>query len=141
MGWPRMSTCLIESGMHRGDDDVERRQAVVRQIHRPVGADVAFDPGEEPDPDPLGVESADAGGVGQRPSLVEPIGHRQRLAVVGDGDVLEARVACRGRHRAQLVLPVAFGRVRVQVAAQIAPIDEMWQGVRLGRLDLAAEFA
>ena len=50
-------------------------------------------------------------------------------------------VARRGRHRAQLVLPVAFGGVRVQIAAQIRPIDEMRQGVRLGRLDLAAKLA
>ena len=132
---------LVESGMHRGDDDVERGQAVVGQIERSVGSDIAFDPREEPNANPLGVEGTDARGVGERPSLVEPIGHRQRLTVVRDGDVLETRVACRGCHRPQPVLAVAFGRVRVQIAAQVCPIDEMRQRLRFGRLDLSTRLA
>ena len=95
--------------MHRGDDDVERGEAVVGQIERAVGLDVALDAGEQPDADALGVERADAGGVRQRAPLVEPVGHRQRLAVVGDGDVLEAGVARRRRHRRDVVLAVGLG--------------------------------
>ena len=53
-------------------------------------------------------------------AFVEPVGHRQRLAVIGDRDVFEAGVARREHHRLEVVLAVGLGRVHVQVAAQVA---------------------
>ncbi len=62
--------------------------------------------------------------VRERAGLVEPVGHRQRLAVIGNGDVLEPGVARGQDHRLEVVLPVGLGRVHVQVAAQIGGLDE-----------------
>ncbi len=45
------------------------------------------------------VGGADAGGVLEGAPLVQPVGHRQRLAVIGDGDVLEAAGPRRRGHR------------------------------------------
>ena len=42
-------TVLVERRVDRGDDDVERGQAVVGEIERAVGPDVALDAGQQPD--------------------------------------------------------------------------------------------
>ena len=81
---------LVERRVHRGDDEVERGEAVVGEVERAVRLDVALDAGEQPDAEPLGVDRANARGVLERAALVEAVGHRQRLAVIGDGDVLAA---------------------------------------------------
>ena len=64
-------------------------------------------------------ERADRARVLERPRLVEAVGHRERLAVIGDGDVLEPGVARRARHRLGVGAAVGRGRVHVEVAAQI----------------------
>ena len=78
-------------------DDVELREAVVGEIERAVGEDVALDAGQQRQPLEAAVQGADARGVLERAALVEPVGHRQRLAVVGDGDVLVAEPVRRPR--------------------------------------------
>ena len=98
---------------------IELGEAVGRQIHRAVGQDVALDAGEHANAVDAPVQLADARGMGQRAGFVEPVGHRQRLAVIGDGDVLESGVARREHHRLEVVLAVRLGRVHVQVAAQV----------------------
>ena len=40
---------LIERRVHRRDDHVELGEAVIGQVHRAVGADVALDAGEQRD--------------------------------------------------------------------------------------------
>ena len=50
-------------------------------------------------PMPSRVHGPDAGGMRERAVLVEAVGHRQRLAVIGDRDVFEARFPRRVRHR------------------------------------------
>ena len=73
--------------------------------------------------------------------LVEPVGHRERLAVIGDRDVLQARRVRRARHRLDIGAAVGLGGVHVQVAAQIGVLDQARQRAGLGRLDLAAVLA
>ena len=51
---------LIERLVHRRDDEVEGGEAVVGEIERAVGADVAFDAGEQADAEPFGVDRAHA---------------------------------------------------------------------------------
>ena len=77
----------------------------------------------------------------ERRRFVEAAGHRQRLAVIGDRDVLEARGPRRERHRLDVVLAVGRGRMQVQVAAEVGPRDQRGQRVALGGLDLAAMLA
>ena len=127
--------------MDRGDDDVELGEAVVGEIHRAVGPDVALDAGEHGDAvEPL-AQGADAAGLLERAPLVEPVGHRQRLAVIGDRDVGEAGVAGGARHRLGIGAAVGGGGVHVQIAAQIGEASRARQGAALGGLDLAAVLA
>ena len=94
-----------EAGMHGGDDEVELGEAVVRQVESAVAPDVALDARQQADAVEPRVERADPGGVLQRPALVEAVGHRQRLAVVGDRQVLESGRACRAAIVSRSSLP------------------------------------
>ena len=109
VGWPRMSTwgfsiarsrrsvICWRSWLNAECTEATTRSSAARQSSarssEPSGQDVALDAGEQPDAHAFGVERADARGVRQRAPLVEAVGHRQRLAVVGDRDVLEPRLA------------------------------------------------
>ncbi len=73
----------------------------------------------------------------QRAPFVEAVGHRERLAVIGDRDVLESGVARGGRHRADVILAVGFRRVHVQIAAQIGALDQARQHMKGGGIDFA----
>ena len=71
---------LAERGVDRDDHEVERGEAVVRQIERAVGLDVALDAGEQPDAEALRVDRANARRMLERAPFVQPVRHRQRLA-------------------------------------------------------------
>ena len=73
------------------------RQSSARSM-RAVGPDVALDAGEQPDAVP-GRRPRESAPRARARALVEAVGHRQRLAVIGDRDVLEPGVARRLRHR------------------------------------------
>ena len=62
-----------------------------------------------------------------RARFVEPVGHRQRLGMVGDGDVLEPTLASRGDHGLQVVAAVRLGRMHVQVATKLSALDQCRQ--------------
>ena len=72
------------------------RQSSARSS-RAVGEDVALDAGEQRQPFEAAVQRPHARGVLERAPLVEAVGHRQRLAVVGDGDVARSRAGARRR--------------------------------------------
>ena len=75
-------------------------------------------------------------------AFVEAVGHRQRLAVIGDGDVAVARGARRAGHRLDVGAPVGRGRVHVEIAAQVGSrVTQARQRALFGRLDLAAVLA
>ena len=57
--------------------------------------------------------------VRERARLVEAVGHRQRLAVIGDRDVLEPGRPRRQRHRLGVGAAVGRRGVHVQVAAEV----------------------
>ena len=106
--------------MDGGDDEVELGKTVVGEIERAVVPDVALDAREQADAIETGVERANARRLLQRSALVEAVGHGQRLAVVGDRQVLEAGGARRSRHRLEVFLAVGGIGVAVQVATQVA---------------------
>ena len=114
-------------------------ETVVGEIHRAVGADVALDAGEQRDAfEPL-VELSDRARMLERAMLVEPVGHRERLAVIGDGDVLQSPAARAARAIVSTsARPSVAVRVHVEVAAEIGTLDQPRQRSGLGRLDLAA---
>ena len=116
-------------------------EAVVGEIERAVGEDVALDAGQQRQPFEAAVQRADARGVLERAALVEAVGHRQRLAVVGDRDVLVAEPVGGRGHRLERLAAVGLGRVHVQVAAQVGARHERGQRARSLRVELAAVLA
>ena len=119
--------------MERGDHPVAAGERLVVDVERAVGADVDLDPAQDPERlQPL-VQRRDL-----LPLAREPVA-AQVVRVVGDREVLVAArpiaaaaissiVSCRRRP----------GRVRVQVAAQVAELDELRQLAAPRRLELAA---
>lgn len=73
--------------------------------------------------------------------LVQPVRHRQCLAVIGDGEIMETRIASGDHHRFDIVAAVGFCRVRVQIALNVGERHQAGERVLLGGLDLAAAFA
>ena len=59
--------------------------------------------------------------------LIEPIRHSERLRVVRDRDVLVTQCGCRFGHLFERSLSIRFGRVHVQVAANLGLFDQMWE--------------
>ena len=89
------------------------------EIETAVGQDVALDAGEQSQSLEAAVERAHAGRMLECAPLIQSVGHRQRLAVIGDGDVPMAHGVRRRGHRLEVVAAVGLGRVHVQVAAQV----------------------
>src|SRR5207245_9261331 len=67
--------------------------------------------------------------------------HGEAHGVIGDGDVLEVRVPGRARHRLERVLAVGPVGLRLEVAAEIARLDQARERTRARRLDLALVLA
>ena len=93
-------------------------------------------------PTPSASTRADARGVRERAALVEAVGHRQRLAVIGDGDVLQPGLARRHRHRPRC-RPCRRSRWCACAGRRADRRDRSRRGSRTrgGGLDLAAHLA
>ena len=118
--WPRV---IVERRQH----DVEALEDGVLEIEAAVGQDVDLDAVEDRHPGKLLAQRVDLF------ALPRDVVARQRARrggagrVVGDRDVLvPERMAARD-HRLERVAAVAVGRVHVQVAADVARVDERRQ--------------
>ena len=135
----------------------------------PGGADREEEPGardQDREPETVGTEEGEVGDRGRevpeevvevhrkvvereeadRPLLrdpggIEPVRDRERDRVIGQDQVLVATGACRLRHRRDRVDPVGPVRVGVQIAPEVAPLDEAREPARERRLDLTAVLA
>ena len=79
-------------------------------------------------------------GVVERPRFIQAVGHGQRFRMIGDRDVFEPAFARRTRHGLERLAPVRLGRVHVEIAAQVARLDEGRQRAGGRGLQLAAVF-
>ena len=142
--------------MDRGHDEVEPREQVVVVVERAVGADLQLAAVEQPEalgrrlgrrrPGRLlgrvaGVELGD-----DRALLLDPVGRQaagdgQRLGVVGQDLVGVAAPPGASAMTSMAWCAVRPVGVAVQVAAQVAELDEARQAAGQGRLDLAAVLA
>ena len=86
------------------------------------------------------VEVSDRARMLEDAMLVQPVRHRERLAVIGDREILQARRERRTRHGFHIGAAVALSGVRVKVATEIGLLDQARQRASLGRLYLAAVF-
>ena len=116
--------------MDGGDDPVEAREVLVGDVELAVRADVDLDPLQE-------LERH------ERVQLVDPLALllqppvAQAVRVVADR-VVRVPLLDRARdHRLERVAAVRPGRVRVQVAAQVAGLDQLRQPVAARGVELA----
>ena len=124
--------------VHAADHQVEFGQGVVGEVHGAVFEDVALDAGEDADAgSALAVDVADLAGEVHHALFVEAVGHGEGLGVVGDGDVLVAQGARGLGHFEQGGAAVGLGGVHVEVAAQVAKLDELGQAAFGGGFDFA----
>src|SRR5204863_9919624 len=93
--------------------------------------------GEDTDAVQLGVEALDLLPLAAELLGVAAARHGEAHGVVGDGDVLAARVPGGARHRLERVLAVGPVGLRLEVAADIARLDQAREAARARRLDLA----
>ncbi len=121
--------------MHRRDDPVARRELLVRDVKRSVGADVDLDAFENVERRDLLVERVDLHRLQMQQVATKA------LRVVADGVVRVPARAGRRDHRLERVLAVGPRRVRVQVAAEVAELDELRQLAAPRRLQLAGVLA
>jgi len=153
-----MSTCFVldrpddacglglavqgEEVVHRGHDEVQAAEHVVREIERPVLEDVDLAAREHADAVlPGGVERRDVRELLPQPGLVEAAGLEAGLRMVGDAEVFPAVGFGRGRHLVERVVAVGFRGVVVEDAAQVGELHELRELARLGGVDLPVAFA
>ena len=89
------------------------------QVERAVGQDVDLYARQDGDAVDLLAGAAKPLRVLDGPLLVEPIGERQVLGVLGDGDVLVAALAGGQRHFFDGATAIGFHRVHVNFAANV----------------------
>ena len=99
------------------DVEIQLRQAIVGQVESAVGQDVALDAGQHAHA-VLTVEGTNARGVSERPALVESVRHRERLAVIGDGDVVVTQRDRAPDHGLDRVASVAPRAMDVKIAQE-----------------------
>ena len=132
---------LVERRVDRGDDDVELREAVVGEIERAVGRMSHSMPASSRMPSSRASSARTRARVLERRGFVEAVGHRERLAVVGDREVCEARRPRRARHRLQRRRGRRSRSCAVQVAAQVAALDQARQRARSAAASISPRFS
>ncbi len=89
----------------------------------------------------VAVEPVDLFPLLAEPRGIEAVGHADALRVVGDGDKLVAAGLGGGDHLGERGFAVAGGRVHVEVALEVAELDELRQLSRRGPAKLFAGLA
>ena len=87
------------------------------------------------------VELVDFGPLLPQPAGVQPVDHRHPLRVVGDGDVLQPALLGGGGHLLDRGRAVGPRAVHVQVAADVAQLDQLGQLAGVGPIELAPGLA
>ena len=131
----------VEVRVDRDADHVELGERLVVDVERAVPVDVDLGAGEQADAVELGVEALDLAPLAAELPRVTAARHGEAHGVVGDGDVCEARFLRGARHRLQRVGAVGPVGLRLEVAAEIARLDQARERARARRLDLALVLA
>ena len=120
----------LKRRVHRGDDEVERGEAVVGEIERAVRPDVALDAGEQPDavPAPSSARMRAACASARRSSRPLAIASDWLWSVMAMYSSPASRAA--SAIVADVVLAVGLGGVHVQIAAQVGALDQAGQRAR-----------
>ena len=131
----------VEAGVEGDEDEVEPGEHLVLEVERAVAQDVHLHRAQDADLGVAGAHLVDLLPLLAQAVGVEPAGHRQRLAVVGDHHVLVAAGGAGLDHLLDGVAAVRPGRVHVEVAAQVLDPDQVGEPAGRRGLDLAAVLA
>ena len=112
-------------GVHGNDHDVEFGENVVRQIEAAILQYVHFDAGQKANAGLAFVRGANFARLLEGARFVHAVGECQRLAVIGDGDVLVSERARRRGHGFDRVLAVGGRRMHLQIAAKVAQLNQV----------------
>jgi hypothetical protein len=123
-----------------GQDHVQLGQHLVGEVERAVGQDVALGAGQDPDA-VAGLERPDLPELLAELLGAEAAGDRRRAGMVGDDDVLVAARLRGGDQRLERVVAVRPVGVRVEVAPDVADLEQRREAPRQGGLDLPSVLA
>ena len=131
-----------EGGVDAGDDPVELGEQLVGVVELAVGADVDLGAGEQAEAALALVSVADLLDPLREHLVGDVVAEAVARRVVGDREVGVAALAGSLGHLLERVAPVGEGRVAVEVAADVADLDQLGQLALLrGGLELAAALA
>ena len=127
--------------MYRANHQIQPLQDRIRQVEFAVVEDVDLDPLQDCDARLALVEAVDLVDLLGQAHRIEAARHRQAARMLGHRNVLQPAGQRRLGHRLQRVVTIAVARVQVQVAAQVASLNQPRQTLRARRFDFAAVFA
>ena len=115
--------------METRDDPIGAREHVVGKVEPATLKHVDLDPLEHNDRRrPLGgerlIEPVDPIPLLEEPRSIEPVGHRDTLAMIGDRDILEASLPRAADHLDKRVLTVGVGGVHVEIATDLLLLEK-----------------
>ena len=110
--------------VHAGNNDVHLVQHLGGEIEFAISKDIDLDAREHPDAFGVAAHSADFFNVLRCPRVVETVGEREILGMVGNGHVRIAALPRGADHLLNCAPPVGFDRVHVHVPANIAKRDQ-----------------
>ena len=128
---------LLEPRVDGADDEIELGEDVVGVVHGPVGQDIALAARQDPDPGMVLLDGADLLDLGSQLVGGEPARDGGGPAVIGHDDVLVSARAGRLHQRLDAVSAVGRIGVDVEVAADIARLDQPGKLPSERGLDLA----
>ena len=128
---------VLEPAVDRADDEVEALERLVRQVHAPVGQDVALHGAQDADLRVLLLDRGDRLRLLREAGPVEAPKEGLDLRVVAHADVLVAQRLGPGDHHLEGVVAVGPVRVHVEIAADVVERHEIREVPLEGRLDLA----
>ncbi len=132
---------LTETRVRRGQDQVELREHLIRQINAAIRANLCFHSLEDLEIAPPPVQFVNLGPLLLGALQIQPAGNAQSLAVIREGNIVQAacpRPFCHLLHGETAIGP---GRVRLQVSFDVAQFDQMGEPVFERGLDLAGRLS
>ena len=114
----------VEDGVDRREDHVQFGQDFVVEVQGAVGQDVHFAATQDADVGMVFLDARDLGGLRPERRSIHAGDHPGRGGVVGDRDVLVPPLRSRPHHAPNRGGSVAPGRVHVEVARDVAALDQ-----------------
>ena len=134
-------TRLAQAGVERCDNDVQLCQRLIRVIQAAIRVDLHLAALQNAQRIPhLALDVFDFLAMAGQILNGRPAGDAQPARMVGNGDDFQPGVDGRPGHLEDGRLPIAPGRMGVQLGADVRYLQQFWQVAGFGRLHFAAVF-